>query len=266
VLEQGHGSRDNLQALTEAPCAFLAALPARWGRRLSQVSLQEYPPLARPDGRRLTVYSQPQKRLADLQGHRLVSCSPPCYRQPGRPLDLRQRKATPRLRQRRGSSPQAVARNRPRTEKAVPGEIAQRGRHDRLTECFSPTRALHHGRGQELRWQWEGRQKRALKHPDCGKTGLLTDRQEREPQRLVLASRSQAQAAEMLRLSKRRRPGLGWPASQWTDSTRSGQALSCFLALVLSRIVWLRLHERTLSVGGDLLTERLRGIHEALVV
>ena len=28
----------------------------------------------------------------------------------------------------------------------------------------------------------------------------------------------------------------------------------------------LRLHERNLSVGVDLLTERLRGIHEALVV
>ena len=32
------------------------------------------------------------------------------------------------------------------------------------------------------------------------------------------------------------------------------------------RIVLLRLHERNLSVGVELLTERLRGIHEALVV
>ena len=43
-------------------------------------------------------------------------------------------------------------------------------------------------------------------------------------------------------------------------------ALYCFLALLFIRIVLLRLHERNLAVGVDLLTERLRGIQEALVV
>src|SRR6266853_769027 len=70
----------------------------------------------------------------------------------------------------------------------------------------------------------------------------------------------------MLRISKSRRPGLWWPAYHGTDSTLSGHALYCFLALLFIRIVLLRLHERHLAVGVDLLTERLRGIHEALVV
>ena len=43
-------------------------------------------------------------------------------------------------------------------------------------------------------------------------------------------------------------------------------ALYCFLALLLIRIVLLRLQDRHLAIGVGLLTERLRGIEEALVV
>ena len=266
VLDKGHVSHANFKALTEAHVSFLAAIPAGWVRRLSQVSLQEYHPLALPDGRRIKVYCQPHKRLADIQGQRLVSVSPPFYRQQVRTLDLLQRKATQRLLQLRVAIQQAVVRNRPRTENAVKGEIAQLVRHDRLQAFFSPTLHLQHGRVQDLRWQWDGRKKRAIKPRDFGTTVLFTDRQELEPQRMVLAYRSQAKAEAMCRISTSRRPGLWWPASHWTDSTLSVHALSCFLALLLIRLVLLRLHERNLSVGVELLTERLRGIHEALVV
>lgn len=51
-----------------------------------------------------------------------------------------------------------------------------------------------------------------------------------------------------------------------TDSKLYVHALYCFLALLLLRIVLLRLRERNLSIGVDFLTERLRGIQEALVV
>lgn len=266
VLDKGNVSRDNFKALTEAHFSFLAAIPAGWVRRLYQVALQEYHPLALPDGRRIKVYCQSQKRLAGIHGQLLVSFSPTFYRQQVRTLDLLQRKATQRLLQLRVAIQQAVARNRPRTEKAVKGAIAQLVRHDRLKEFFSPTLHLHQGRVQDLRWQWDGRKKRAIKHRDFGKTVLFTDRQELEPQRMVLAYRSQAKAEEMFRISKSRRPGLWWPAYHWTDSKLSVHALYCFLALLLIRIVLLRLHERNLSVGVELLTERLRGIHEALVV
>jgi len=181
-------------------------------------------------------------------------------------LDLLQRKATQRLFHLRVAIQQAVARHRPRTEKAVKGEIAQLVRHDRLKEFFAPTLHLHHGRVQDLRWQWDGRKKRAIKHRDFGKTVLFTDRQELEPHRMVLAYRSQAKAEAMFRISKSRRPGLWWPAYHWTDSKLSVHALYCFLALLFIRMVLLRLHERHLAVGVDLLTERLRGIHEAWTV
>src|SRR6266849_9238555 len=116
VLDKGNVSRDNFKALTEAHFSFLAAIPPGWVRRLSQVALQEYHPLALPDGRRIKVSCQSQKRLAGLQGQLLVSFSPPFYRQQVRTLDLLQRKATQRLLQLRVSIQQAGARNRPRTE------------------------------------------------------------------------------------------------------------------------------------------------------
>jgi len=119
---------------------------------------------------------------------------------------------------------------------------------------------------QDLRWQWDQRKKRAIKHRDFGKTVLFTDRQELEPQRMGLASRSQAKAEAMFRLSQSRRPGLWWPAYHGTDSQLAVHALYCFLALWFIRLVLLRLHERNLALGVALLTERLRGIQEALVV
>jgi len=139
-------------------------------------------------------------------------------------------------------------------------------RHDRLKECFSFTLRLDHTKVQELRWQWDQRKKRTIKHHDFGKTVLFTDRRELAPQRMVLAYRSQAKVEAMFRISKSRRPGLWWPAYHWTDSKLAVHALYCFVALLLIHIVLLQLHERNLSIGVDLLTERLRGMQEALVV
>jgi transposase len=266
VLDKGNVSRDNFKALQQAQVSFLAAIPAGWVRWLSQVSLKAYQPLALPDGRRIKVYVQPNQKLAGIQGQLLVSFSPSFYRKQVRTLDLLQRKAEQQLWTLQASIQQAVARHRPRTEQAVKGEIAQLVRHDRLKEFFSFTLRLDHTKVQELRWQWDQRKKRTIKHHDFGKTVLFTDRRELAPQRMVLAYRSQAKVEAMFRISKSRRPGLWWPAYHWTDSKLAVHALYCFVALLLIRIVLLRLHERNLSIGVDLLTERLRGMQEALVV
>ena len=266
VLDKGNVSRDNFKALQQAQFSFLAAIPAGWVRWLSQVSLKAYQPLALPDGRRINVYGQPNQKLAGIQGQLLVSFSPSFYRKQVRTLDLLQRKAEQQLWTLQASIQQAVARHRPRTEQAVKGEIAQLVRHDRLKECFSFTLRLDHTKVQELRWQWDQRKKRTIKHHDFGKTVLFTDRRELAPQRMVLAYRSQAKVEAMFRISKSRRPGLWWPAYHWTDSKLAVHALYCFVALLLIHIVLLQLHERNLSIGVDLLTERLRGMQEALVV
>jgi transposase len=266
VLDKGNVSRDNFKALQHAHFSFLAAIPAGWVRRLFQVSLKAYQPLALPDGRRIKVYGQPNQKLAGIQGQLLVSFSPSFYRKQVRTLDLLQRKAEQQLLTLQAAIQQAVARHRPRTEHAVKGEIAQLVRHDRLKEFFSFTLRLDHQKVQELHWQWDQRKKRAIKHHDFGKTVLFTDRRELEPQRMVMAYRSQAKVEAMFRISKSRRPGLWWPAYHWTDSKLSVHALYCFVALLLIRLVLLRLQERNLAIGVDLLTERLRGIQEALVV
>ncbi len=266
VLDKGNVSRDNFKALQHAHFSFLAAIPAGWVRRLSQVSLQAYQPLALPDGRRIKVYGPPTQKLAGIQGKLLVSFSPSFYRKQVRTLDLLQRKAEQKLLTLQAAIQQAVARHRPRTEQAVKREIAQLVRHDRLQAFFAFTLRLDHKKVQELRWQWDQRKKRAIKHHDFGKTVLFTDRRELAPQRMVMAYRSQAKVESMFRISKSRRPGLWWPAYHWTDSKLSVHALYCFVALLLIRIVLLRLQESNLSIGVDLLTERLRGIQEALVV
>ncbi len=266
VLDKGNVSRDNFKALQQAHFSFLAAIPASWGRRLSQVSLQAYQPLALPDGRRIKVYGQPNQKLVGIQGQLLVSFSPSFYRKQGRTLALLQRKAEQKLLTLQATIQQAVARHRPRTEQAVKGAIAQLVRHDRLQAFFSFTLRLDHKKVQALRWQWDQRKKRASKHHDFGKTVLFTDRRELDPQRMVMAYRSQAKGESMFRISKSRRPGWWWPAYHWTESKLFVHALSCFVALLLIRIVLLRLQASNLSIGVDLLTERLRGIQEALVV
>jgi hypothetical protein len=212
------------------------------------------------------VDAQPQGRLVGLEGKLLVSLSPRLYRRQGRTLDMLQRKADQTLRTLQTPIQEAVARHRPRTEQAVRREMGRALRPDRRKDFCSPTLQRHHGAVEALSWAWERRKKRASNHSTFGRPGLWTDRRELSAHRSVVAYRSQANGEEMFRLSKSRRPGLWWPAYHWTESTRSVHALYGFLALLLIRIVVLRLPERHLTLGVDLLLERLRGMQEALVV
>ncbi len=266
VLDKGHVSLDNFKALKAAHFSFIAAIPAGWVRRLSQVSLKEYQPLALADGRRIKVYCRPKRKLGGTEGKLLVSFSPNFYRKQVRTLDLLQQKADQKLLQLQASVREATERHRPRTEKAVRGAIAKLVRHDRLKDFFLPALQLRPGAVVDLSWQWDRRKKRAIKHRDFGKTVLFTDRQELEARRIVAAYRNQARVEEMFRISKSRRPGLWWPAYHWTDGKLYVHALYCFLALLMIRMVCLRLQARPLSIGVDLLLERLQGIEEALVV
>ena len=266
VMEKGTVSFANFTVLKKAPCSFLAAMPAAWVRSCAQVALRHCQPLTLPDGRRLKVSAQADPRLGGIDGKLLVSFRPPFYRQQGRTLALLQQQADQQLHALRAAIQDAVVRQRPRTEGAVRRAMNQLVRHDRLNDFFSPTLQGDQGAVQDLRWQGDTRKKRHLKPHDLGQTVLLTDRQERSDQRMVVAYRHQAKVEEMFRISKSRRPGLWWPAHHWTDSTLSVHALSCFVALLLMRIVWLRLQDHHLAIGVDILTERLRGLQEALVV
>jgi transposase len=266
VLDKGNVSRDNFTALSKAHFSFLAALPAGWVRQHSQGSLKAYQPLSLPDGRRVKVYAQPQARLLGIEGKLLVSFSPRFYRRQVRTLDMLQRKADQKLRTLQTTIQEAVARHRPRTEQAVRRAMGRALRQDRLKDFCSPTLRLHHGAVEALSWEWDRRKKRAIKHGTFGRTVLFTDRRELSDQRMVVAYRSQAKVEEMFRISKSRRPGVWWPAYHWTDSKLSVHALYCFLALLLIRIVLLRLQERHVVLGVDFLLERLRGMQEALVV
>lgn len=266
VLDKGNVSGDNFKALKKAHFSFIAAIPAGWVSRIYQVPLKEYQPIDLPDGRRIKVHCRPKRKLRGIQGKLLVRFSPSFYRDQVRTLDLLQQKAEGKLLQLRASIRESTERNRPRKEKTVKNEIAKLVRHDRLKDFFSPTLQLSQGAVVDLSWQWDRRKKREIKHRHFGKTVLFTDRQELEPRRMVEAYRSQAKAEQMFRISKSRRPGLWWPAYHWTDSKLQVHALYCFLAMLMIRMVLLRLQERNLSIGVNFLMERLQGIEEALVV
>lgn len=266
VLDKGNVSGDNFKAIKEAHFSFIAAIPAGWVGRLYQVSLKEYQPLTLPDGRRIKVYCRPKRKLRGIQGKLLVLFSPSFYRKQVRTLDLLQQKAEQKLLRLKASIRESAERNRPRKEKTVKNEIAKLVRQDRLKDFFSPTLHLSRGAVTDLSWQWDRRKKREIKHRHFGKTVLFTDRQELEPQRMVEAYRSQFRVEQMFLISKSRRPGLWWPAYHWTDSKLYVHALYCFLAMLMIRMVLLRLKERNLSIGVNFLMERLKGIEEALVV
>jgi len=241
ILDKGNVSRANFQARAKAQCSFLAAIPTGWVRQCSQGSLKAYQPLGLPDGRRVKVYAQPQARLRGTAGTLRVSFRPRFYRRQVRTLDRLQRTADQKLHTLQATIQEAVARNRPRTEQAVRRALGRGLRPDRLQDFCSPTLQLHHGGVEARRWEWERRKKRAIKQGTFGRTVLCTDRRELSDQRIVVAYRSHAKGEEMFRISKSRRPGLWWPAYHWTESTLLVHALYCFLALLLLRIVLLRL-------------------------
>jgi len=266
VLDKGNVSVDNCKALQKSGFSFIAAIPAGWVGRLYQLPLKEYQPLDLSDGKRIKVYCKTKKKLGGIPGKLVIIFSPSFYRKQVRTLDLLQQKAEQKLLRLRASVRQSAERHRPRKEKAVKGEIAKLVRQDRLKDFFFPTLHLSQGAVTDLSWQWDRRKKRAVKHRHFGKTVLFTDRQELEPQRMVEAYRSQFRVEQMFRISKSRRPGLWWPAYHWTDGKLYVHALYCFLAMLMIRMVLLRLQERNLSIGVNFLVERLQGIEEALVV
>jgi transposase len=266
VMDKGNVSFDNFTLLTKAQFSFLAAIPAAWGRSFAQVALRQCQPLTLPDGRRIKVYAQAETRLGDISGKLLLSFSPTFYRKQVRTLDMLQKKAEQQLHALRDAIKQAAGRQRPPKEGAIRRALRQLLRPDRLKDFFCATLQLDQGVVQDLHWQWDQRKKRHIQHHDFGKTVLFTDRQELSDQHMVVAYRNQAKVEEMFRISKSRRPGLWWPAHHWTDSKLSVHALYCFVALLLIRIVLLRLQDQHLAIGVEILTERLRSIQEAWVV
>ena len=173
VMDKGNVSFDNFTLLKKAQCSFLAAIPAAWVRSFAQVALRQCQPLTLPDGRRIKVYAQADTRLGGIDGKLLVSFSPTFYRKQGRTLDLLQQKADQQLHALRASIQDAVVRKRPRTEGAVRRAMHQLVRHDRLNDFFSPTLQVDQGTVQDLRWQWDTRKKRHIKHPRLWQNGSL---------------------------------------------------------------------------------------------
>jgi transposase len=263
ILDKGNVSAENLKAIKKESLSFITAIPANWMKELYNVPLKDYQPLF-IDDTRVKAYRFENASLntkLGIKGKAVIVFSPTFYCKQIRTLDMLQHKAEAKLQQLASS-----LLTKKRTEKSVRREIENLLRHDRLKQFFSYTLTMDNGKVTRLQWNWDSQKKIALKHCHYGKTILYTDRLDLGDDRIISAYRSQSKLEQVFRISKSRQPGLWWPAYHWTDSKLRVHALTCFLALVLLKIILLRLEKHHLSMGVETLIQRLRGIQEAKLI
>jgi transposase len=264
ILDKGNVSAENLKAIKKKSLSFITAIPANWMKELYNIPLKDYKPLSVSDDTRVKAYcveNTPLNTKLGIKGKAVIVFSPTFYRKQIRTLDMLQHKAEAKLQQLASS-----LLEKKRTEKSVRSEVESFIRHDRLKQFFSYTLTTDNEQVVRLEWKWDSQKKIALKHCHYGKTILYTDRLDLSDERIVAAYRSQSKLEQVFRISKSRRPGLWWPAYHWTDSKLRVHAFTCFLALVLLKIILLRLEEHRLSMGVEALIDRLRGIQEAKLI
>jgi len=269
ILDKGNVSAENLKAIKKQSLSFITAIPANWMKKLYNIPLKDYQPLfvsddtsmVTPRVKAYCVENTPLNTKLGIKGKAVIVFSPTFYCKQVRTLDMLQHKAEAKLQQLASS-----LLEKRRTEKPVRSEIEKLLRHDRLKQFFSYTLTMDNGKVAHLQWKWDSQNKIALKHRHYGKTILYTDRMDLSDGRIAMAYRSQWKLEQVFRISKSRRPGLWWPAYHWTDSKLRVHALTCFLALVLLKIILLRLEKHHLSMGVEALIQRLRGIQEAKLI
>jgi transposase len=264
ILDKGNVSAENLKAIKKKSLSFITAIPSNWMKELYNIPLKDYHPLSISDDTRVKAHCVENVSVntkLGIKGKAIMVFSPTFYRKQVRTLDMLQNKAEAKLQQLATS-----LKEKRRTEKSVRSEVESFLRHDKLKQFFSYTLTIDNGKVACLQWKWDSQKKIALKHCHYGKTILYTDRLDLGDDRIITAYRSQSKLEEVFRISKSRQPGLWWPAYHWTDSKLRVHALTCFLALVLLKIILLRLEEHHLSMGVETLIQRLRGIQEAKLI
>jgi transposase len=264
ILDKGNVSKDNLKAILSSSFSFIVAIPKNWVKNLYNIPLSDFKPLSISETKRVKVYSAENTSFSTklgIKGKVLIAFSPTFYRKQVRTLDLLQKKAEEKL-----LNLAASVKKKKRTEKSVKTEIKNLLRHDCLKDFCQYNLTTEKGKVVSLQWNWDQKKKVQIKHQNYGKTVIYTNRRDIGDARIVNAYRSQAKLEQVFRISKSRRPGLWWPAYHWTDSKLRVHALTCFLALVLIKIVLMRLEKDSISIGVENLIERLRQIQEAKII
>jgi len=264
ILDKGNVSKENLLTILNASFSFIAAIPKNWVKNLYNIPLADFKALSISEAKRVKVYDAENSSLDNklgIKGKALIVFSPTFYRKQVRTLDLLQKKAEEKL-----LNLAASFKEEKRTPKPVKTEIKNLLRHDYLKDFCQYNLTTEDGKVVSLQWKWDQKKKVAIKHFHYGKTVIYTNRLDISDARIVNAYRSQAKLEQVFRVSKSRRPGLWWPAYHWTDSKIRVHALTCFLALVLIKVVSMRLEKEEISISVENLIERLRQIQEAKII
>jgi transposase len=146
---------------------------------------------------------------------------------------------------------------------SVERKIAEWTGRDHLREFLTTETEVENDRVVRLTWSWDRPRKREVQRTRLGKTVLITDHDDWEDRRIVLAYRKLWKSERMFRISKQ---GPWWPLGHWTDGKIRVHALYCYFALLLLAILEKQMREAGISLSVDRAIDRLRGIQETLVI
>lgn len=265
VFDKGNGSQKNLAHLEDGKVRYVGAIPGHWVRDLLEVGLSDYHKLELA-GRRHVKGFRVRREFWGKARTLLVVFSPSFYRKQRAVMNRQQAKVEGRL----VALAQAIEQwtqaphGKGYSAESVRRQIAEWTGRDHLREYFEMNLTTDpKGQATRLSWSWNRGRKRTVQRTYWGKTVLITDHDEWDDPQIVVAYRKLWKAERMFRISK---DGPWWPMRHWTDSKIRVHAFYCYLALLLLAILHRQLQEAGLTLSVDGCIDRLKAVHETLVI
>jgi transposase len=264
VFDKGNNSKRNLEQLAQASLRYVGAIPGHWVPDLLEVGREAYHTLELPGSKHLKAY-RVRREFWGRERTLLVVFSPSFYRKQRAVMNRQQAKAERAIRELAEAIDRwcETRRGKGYSRTSVERKIAESTARDHLRKYLLTEIEVENDRVVRLTWNWDRQGKREVQRTWLGKTVLITDHEEWDDARIVLAYRKLWKSERLFRISKQ---GPWWPLGHWTDSKIQVHALYCYFALLLLAILEKQMREAGISLSVDRAVDRLRGIQETLVI
>jgi transposase len=97
-----------------------------------------------------------------------------------------------------------------------------------------------------------------------GKTIIITNREDWDDEKIILAYRSQFIIEDVFKEMKDRSTGSWWPLFHWTDSKIRVHGLYCSIALLLRALAFRRVRQANISISMKRFLSELNDIREVI--
>jgi transposase len=265
VFDKGNGSKENLAHLEDGKVRYVGAIPGHWVPDLLEVGLGDYHKLELA-GSRHVKGCRVRREFWGKPRTLLVVFSPSFYRKQRAVMNRHQAKVEGRLAELAKAIEQwkETRHGKGYSQESVRRKIAEWTGRDHLSEYFAMDLTTDEkGKVIGLTWIWDRERKRTVQRTSLGKTVLVTDHDEWDDPKIVMAYRKLWKAERMFRISK---DGPWWPMRHWTDSKIRVHAFYCYLALLLLAILQRQLQDAGLTLSVDRCIDRLKAVQETLVI